>query len=42
MTDVKAAGSDYNQLLPGRVRLNWSVGNGHVSAVLFSQAVIFS
>ena len=31
-----------NQFLLGSVRVNWSVGNGHVSAVLFSQAVKFA
>jgi len=31
-----------NQFLLGRVRVNWSVGNGHVSDVLFSYTVKLS
>jgi len=36
VTDTKATGCACNQLLLGRVRVNWSTGNGHVSAALFS------
>lgn len=35
VTDANATGSVCNQFLLGGVRVNWSVGNGRVSTVLF-------